>query len=157
MPTAPTTITAQDEASDHLAIRQLINAYAHFADRRQPEQQAALYAEEARTLVYTPDASTPQPAQVLTGRAQHIEGFGTLSQYAATTHFNGQSTVTLDGDQATGETYCLAHHLLETDEGRTLIVMSIRYEDTFVKHDGTWLFAERKLIIDWTDTRPSQP
>ena len=43
------------------------------------------------------------------------------------------------------------------DEGRTLIVMSIRYEDTFVKHDGTWLFAERKLVIDWTDTRPSQP
>jgi hypothetical protein len=48
-------------------------------------------------------------------------------------------------------------HLLETDDGRTLIVMSIRYADTFVKHDDTWLFAERKLIIDWTDTRPSQP
>ena len=34
--------------------------------------------------------------------------------------------------------------------------LSIRYEDSFTKRDDTWLFAERRLIIDWTDTRPSQ-
>jgi SnoaL-like domain len=28
--------------------------------------------------------------------------------YDATTHFNGQSTITLDGDHATAETDCLA-------------------------------------------------
>jgi hypothetical protein len=31
----------------------------------------------------------------------------------------------------------------------------IRYEDSFIKRDGTWRFAERKLLIDWTDSRPS--
>ena len=31
-----------DVAADHLAIRALIDAYAHFADRREPEEQAAL-------------------------------------------------------------------------------------------------------------------
>jgi SnoaL-like domain len=146
-----------DMAADHRAIRALIDAYAHFADRRRPEEQAALYAEDGRTFVYHGDPSTSEPVQVLVGRAEHAEGFKVLSQYVATTHFNGQNTVTLDGDRATGETYCLAHHLLETDGSRTLIVMSIRYEDTFVKQGGTWLFAERKLIIDWTDTRSSQP
>jgi len=145
-----------ERTADRLAIRALIDAYAHFADRRQPEEQAALYAEDGRTFVYNGDPSTSEPVQVLVGR-EHAKGFKVLSQYVATTHFNGQSTVTLNGDRATGETYCLAHHLLETDEGRTLIVMSIRYADTFVKHDDTWLFAERKLIIDWTDSRPSRP
>ena len=27
--------------------------------------------------------------------------------------------------------------------------------DTFVKQDGAWLFAERRLMVNWTDTRPS--
>jgi hypothetical protein len=31
------------------------------------------------------------------------------------------------------------------------------YYDTFVKDDGGWLFAERKLNVDWTDTRRLQP
>lgn len=71
-------------------------------------------------------------------------------------HFNGQSTISLDGAHATGETYCLAHHLFESHDGRELILMSIRY-DTFMKKDGSWQFAERRLIIDWTDKRPSVP
>jgi ketosteroid isomerase-like protein len=37
--------------------------------------------------------------------------FDDLNRYEATTHFNGQSTIDLDGDRATGESYCLAHHL----------------------------------------------
>ena len=27
------------------------------------------------------------------------------------------------------------------------------YQDTFVEHDGTWYFSERKLMVDWTETR----
>ena len=37
--------------------------------------------------------------------------FEILNTYTATMHFNGQSTVTLDGDRATGHTYCPAHHV----------------------------------------------
>ncbi|MDR1392658.1 MAG: nuclear transport factor 2 family protein [Bifidobacteriaceae bacterium] len=144
------------EFADRLAIRQLIDAYAHHADFREPEKQYGLYSEGGRTVVYMGSTETP-PAQTLTTREDHLAGFRTLSQYAATTHFNGQSTVTLAGDSATGETYCLAHHLLEDGGERKLIVMSIRYEDLFARTEQGWRFAERKLIIVWTDTRPSQP
>ncbi len=149
-----TTITTE-EAADRLAIRELIDAHAHCADFRQPEAQADLFTPDARTLVYMGEPG--EPAQVLTTREQLVEGFSTLSQYAATTHFNGQFTLTLDGESVTGEGYCLAHHLLDAEDGRKLIVMSIRYEDTYTKKNGAWLFAERKLIIVWTDTRPSRP
>jgi len=82
--------------------------------------------------------------------------FDNLNSYAATTHFNGQSTVSLDGDRATGESYCLAHHLSVGDDGqRTMMIASIRYLDELVKQDGWWLFAERRLMVDWTETRPS--
>ena len=30
---------------------------------------------------------------------------------------------------------------------------ALRYADTFVKRDGTWLFAERRLYVDWLEQR----
>ena len=41
------------------------------------------------------------------------------------------------------------------DGSRTLMVASIRYLNAFVKQDGAWLFAERRLMVNWIDTRPS--
>ena len=70
-------------------------------------------------------------------------------------HFNGQSTVALDGERATGESYCLAHHLSVGRDGqRTMMIASIRYPGEFVKQDDQWLFAERRLMVNWTETRP---
>jgi hypothetical protein len=65
------------------------------------------------------------------------------------------STVDLAGDHGTGETYCMAHHLTIKDGQRTFVMASLRYLDKFVKQDCAWLFAERKLLVDWTDTPPS--
>jgi hypothetical protein len=33
----------------------------------------------------------------------------------------------------------------------------LRYDDTFVKVDGAWLFAKRNLYVDWIETKPSRP
>ena len=105
--------------------------------------------------VYQGDPAASEPVQHLRGHSELAEAFKVLDNYDATTHFNGQTTITLDGDRAAGETYCLAHHLWVENGQRTLLVTSIRYLDTFIRHDGQWLFAERQLIIDWTDKRSS--
>jgi hypothetical protein len=55
--------------------------------------------------------------------------------------------------QATRISYCLAHHVKELDGKRSLMIASIRYSDTFVKQNGAWYFAERKLFVDWIETR----
>ena len=83
--------------------------------------------------------------------------FADLNRYEATTHFNGQSTITLDGDRATGESYTIAHHLFRENGDRKIMVASLRYLDTFAKIDGAWYFKERNLILDWSETRPSSP
>jgi ketosteroid isomerase-like protein len=145
------------DAADRLAIRELFDAYAHCADRRDATGQMALFTDDTHFLVYL-DAKAAEPTQDLHGREALAPVFDNLNIYAATTHFNGQSTVILNGDRATGESYCLAHHLsIDHDGNRTLMIASIRYLDTFVKQDGAWLFGERRLMVDWTDTRPSTP
>ncbi len=81
--------------------------------------------------------------------------FADLNKYDATTHFVGQSTIfTLTDNGATGEAYCLAHHVTIDGGKRRLMVASLRYQDTFVKIEGAWLFAERRLYVDWIDERP---
>jgi SnoaL-like domain len=140
------------QLADRLAIRKLVDAYAYCADRRDAAGQMALFTADTDFLVYM-DSRNPSPTQHLRGRDALAPVFDELNTYLATMHFNGQSTTELDGDRATGVTYCLAHHVKVNGSARTLMTAAIRYLDTFVKHNGTWLFSQRKLMVDWTETR----
>ena len=147
------TIVSPIEAADRLAVRELIEAYAHCADRRDAKGQMALFTPDTHFVVYM-DAKDPKPSQELQSREALAPVFAALNQYDATTHFVGQSTIlTLSDDRATGEAYCLAHHVTVDGGKRRLMVASLRYLDTFVKTDGTWLFSERLLYVDWVDER----
>jgi hypothetical protein len=142
-----------EEAADRLAIRELVEAYAHCADRRDAKGQMALFTLDTHFVVYM-NAKDPAPSQELHSREALAPVFADLNQYAATTHFVGQSTIfTLTADQAAGEAYCLAHHVTVDGPKRRLMLASLRYLDTFVKVDGAWLFAERKLYVDWLEER----
>jgi uncharacterized protein (TIGR02246 family) len=141
------------EAADRLAIRELVEAYAHCADRRDANGQMSLFTEDAHFVVYM-NAKDPTPSQELNSREALAPVFAELNKYDATTHFVGQSTIfTLTDDRATGEAYCMAHHVTIDGEKRHLMIASLRYLDTFVKMDGAWLFAERLLYVDWLEER----
>jgi len=142
-----------NEAADRLAIRELVEAYAHCADRRDAEGQMALFTADTHFVVFM-DAKDPKPSQKLHSREALAPVFADLNQYAATMHFIGQTTIlTLTGDRGTGETYCMPHHLTIEGKNRRLMIAALRYYDTFVKMDGTWLFAERLLYVDWIEER----
>ena len=142
-----------EEAADRLAIRELVEAYAHCADRRDAKSQMALFTVDTHFVVYM-NAKDSKPSQDLNSREALAPIFADLNRYDATTHFVGQSTVlTLNGDRATGEAYCLAHHVTMDGGRRRLMIASLRYLDTFAKIDGTWLFAERLLYVDWLEER----
>jgi SnoaL-like protein len=141
------------EAADRLAIRELVKAYAHCADRRDANGQMALFTTDTHFVVYM-NAKDPKPSQELHSREALAPVFADLNQYEATMHFVGQSTIlTLTGDRATGEAYCLAHHLTVEGAKRTLMIAALRYDDTFAKIDGIWLFSERRLYVDWLENR----
>jgi hypothetical protein len=142
-----------EQAADRLAIRELVEAYAHCADRRDAAGQMALFTADTHFVVYM-NATDPMPSQELHSRMALAPVFNDLNKYAATMHFVGQSTIlSLAGDRATGEAYTLAHHLTVDGAHRGLMIAALRYADTFVKEDGTWLFAERRLYVDWIEER----
>ena len=141
------------EAADRLAIRELVEAYAHCADRRDAKGQMSLFIADTHFVVYM-DSKDSKPSMELHSCEALAPVFADLNKYHATTHFIGQSTIsTLTEDRATGEAYCLAHHVTVDGEKRRLMVASLRYLDTFVKKDGAWLFAERLLYVDWLEER----
>jgi hypothetical protein len=141
------------EAADRLAIRELIEAYAHCADRRDAKGQMSLFTPDTHFEVFM-NAKDPTPSQELHSREELAPVFADLNKYDATTHFVGQSTIfTLTSDRATGEAYCLAHHVTLEGGKRRLMLASLRYLDTFVKMSGAWLFAERRLYVDWLEER----
>jgi ketosteroid isomerase-like protein len=146
-------VISSTEAADRLAIRELIESYAHCADRRDAEGQMSLFTADTHFVVYM-NAKDPTPSQQLHSREALAPVFAELNNYDATTHFVGQSTIfTLTDDRGSGEAYCLAHHVTVDGGKRHLMVASLRYLDTFVKIDGGWLFAERRLYVDWIEQR----
>ena len=147
------TAVSPAEAADRLAIRELVEAYAHCADRRDANGQMSLFTPDTHFVVYM-NAKDPTPSQELHSREALAPVFADLNKYAATMHFVGQSTIlTLTADRGTGEAYCLAHHLTIEGEKRQLMIAALRYYDMFVKVDGSWLFAERLLYVDWIEER----
>ena len=147
------TTVAPTEAADRLAIRELVEAYAHRADRRDATGQMSLFTADTHFVVFM-NAKDRKPTWELSSRNALAPVFADLNKYDSTTHFVGQSTIfSLTNDKAIGETYCLAHHVTVADGKRRLMIASLRYLDTFVKQDGGWLFAERQLYVDWAEER----
>jgi SnoaL-like domain len=141
-----------DEAADRLAIRELFDAYASCADRRDAEGQKALFTTDTRFAVYMEGPGT-DPSYVLEGREALSPVFDDLNRYEATMHFNGHSTVSIDGNRATGDSYTIAHHVFTEDGTRTMMVAWLRYLDVFTKTDDIWYIAERQIILEWSETR----
>src|SRR5246500_2779732 len=91
-----------EEAADRLAIRELIEAYARCADRRDATGQMALFTTDTHFVVYM-NAKNPKPSQELNSRESLAPVFADLTKYAATMHFLGQTTITtLAHDRGTG-------------------------------------------------------
>jgi hypothetical protein len=139
-------------AGDRLAIRELIDAYARCADRREADRQRALFTGDTRFVVYMNGAGT-DPTEDLHGRDALIPVFDALKQYEVTMHFNGQCTIDLDESRATAETYCIAHHVFAVDSERAIMIAYLRYDDEVSNEQGTWRFAERRLYLEFSDTR----
>ena len=151
--------TAGKTDADLRALRDLVDAWAHHSDRREHAAQAALVSADGAVEVYRADPATADPVKRLEGHEAMAASFSaTMSAYTVTTHFNGQSRFLLDDDSATGETSCLAYHFTGDGQERVLTLMAIRYLDSFVRdRDRGWRFRRRRLVIDWTEERPSTP
>jgi hypothetical protein len=120
------TAISSAEAADRLAIRELVEAYAYCANRRDATGQMSLFTPDTHFVVYM-DAKTPIPSQELHSREALAPVFADLKKYQATMRFMGQSTISSLGEnRATGQAYCLAHHLTGDGDQRRLMIATLR-------------------------------
>src|SRR5439155_13049457 len=107
----------------------------------------ALFHEDAVITIHDPSEST-EPRE-LRGAERIARIPEVIQRYSKTFHMLGQSTYDIGDTEATGEVYCIAHHLTPDDApperpDGTDYVMFIRYEDTYRPDgDGVWKFAQR--------------
>jgi len=150
-------LTATDDAAIRHQLRSLAERYARGVDRHDDVAAfVALFHPDAVIAIHDPSESTePRELRGLERLAKIPE---VIQRYAKTFHLLGQSTYEIRDGEATGEVYCIAHHLTSDPHGGTNYVMYIRYEDTYRPDtEGVWKFAHRRLRVDWTETRAANP
>ena len=105
--------------------------------------------------MFLPDAVLAASAKPMEGHDGIVQAIDRLEErYTKTLHFIGNHYATIEGDEATGLTYCLAHHLYERDGEERDTLMVIRYDDRCVRTSEGWRFSRRTLSIDWVEDRP---
>lgn len=138
------------EAQDKEEIRNLVDQFSNLADEKNPADQMKLFTPDAEVIINMGESSNTM------SYAQTEEAFTrVLTDTDILYHMNGQVSIEVDGDTATGVVYCRVvlidenedGIMMETDEG-------VIYNDEYVKQDGKWLIARRSSNFLYQDIRP---
>ena len=143
------------QLEDRAAIKTLVDTFSILADRKAVQTQTLLFTEDAIVDSYSGD----QLISSLKGRKQIGNVFGAyLATFETVYHINGQQTVELHGDRATGISYCLVV-LVGKENGKTIKnTAGVYYNDEYLRRGDEWLIARRTSHFTWRDreemTRP---
>ncbi|GLV22904.1 hypothetical protein TomMM35A_27480 [Sphingobium sp. TomMM35A] len=130
--------------ADEAALRRTADVYAQGADRKDKQLWRSVLAEDCR--IEGPGFVT----EGLDATLQSIDALGQM--FRSTFHKVHNQMVMIDGDRASGETYCTADHLL--NDADQLLRWTIRYVDEWRRDGEDWRFTRRKLELLWEETVP---
>jgi ketosteroid isomerase-like protein len=140
-------------AIDRQELLELVDAYALAVDRTDGAGVAALFAEDG-VLALWMDPASPDQTGERRGRDQIARAIDGLAQYRATHHTVSATQASVDGDAATGETSCTAHHVEVDGAKQRDRVLYIRYIDTFIRTAAGWRFSRREVHVQWVSLLP---
>src|SRR3954451_18120538 len=106
-----------DDAATRQELRALAERYARGVDRREVETFVALFHPDAVITIHDP-SDTEEPRQIR-GAERLVRVPEAIKRYPATFHMLGQSTYDIGDGEASGEVYCIAHHLTPDGHGGT--------------------------------------
>lgn len=132
-------------------LRNLIDAYATLGDERNIAAQMGVFTPDAVYQVYmngsqvAHTAGTEALAKEFSGHAAQVKTYFTL---------NGQHTVNVTGDTATGVSFTQIKMIRASEGPDILTDYSVRYDDTYVRQNGKWLIKERTGHFIILEARP---
>lgn len=125
---------------DKEELRAVIDAYATLGDDKKLSEQMALFTPDTTYNVFM----NGHQVVATNGRDQMEKDFAEhIAQVKTYFTLNGQFSVTVDGNTASGVSFSQLKMIRETEGKDVLTDYSVRYEDTFVRQDGKWLIKAR--------------
>lgn len=136
-----------------LELRELVDAFSNLGDEKKISEQMLLFTPDTRYKVYfggqlVSDVSgTNQLEEEFTGHASIVKRYFSI---------NAQHVVKVEGDTATGVSYSQMKMVRE-EEGKEVITdYSVKYDDLYVRQNGTWLIKERTAHFSIIEARTLQ-
>ena len=131
---------------DQLALKRLVDTFSNLADIKDVKSQMDLFTDDAEVISKTKDKTF-----ISKGKEEISKAFsGFLALFDIVYHLNGQQTVDIKGDNATGISYCFVTLIGKGKKNQS----GVRYRDTYVKKDGKWLIKKRESDFMFTSVDP---
>ena len=127
---------------DQLALKKLVDTFSNLADIKDTKAQMDLFTDDAE-VISKADGKT----FVSKGKKDIEKAFADyLKLFDVVYHLNGQQTVEINGDNATGISYCFVTLIGNGKKNQS----GVRYHDTYVKQNGKWLIKKRESDFMYT-------
>jgi SnoaL-like domain len=148
--------TAEETIVGLAEIRGLVDAYALAMDRNDIDAFPRLFVPDGALVVRAPGREKP----LGTFRGPGPDGVGLIARlmsdlYRATLHHITTHEAVIDGDRATGTTYCLAYHMVDGEVGGSLETLGVRYDEQLVRTPDGWRFEMRDATRLWSQITPT--
>lgn len=126
------------EISDRLEIQDLMVRYSHAVDTGQWDLLDDIFTDDAHIDYTAMGGSAGDVAATKKFLAAMLPNFPAFQ------HLISNSSITVDGDTATGRTMCHNPMMLSGGDGpASLMLCGLWYLDTFTRVDGQWRIARR--------------
>jgi len=134
------------QLEDRVALKTLVDTFSNLADTKSVDEQVLLFTEDASVDSW----SDGKQVSSFKGRKQIGDAFAAyLALFDTVYHMNGQQTVELHGDRASGVSYCLVVLIGKDGDKRYRNTAGVIYRDEYVRRDGRWLIAKRVSNFTW--------
>ena len=131
---------------DTLALKKLVDTFSNLADVKDVKSQMDLFTDDAEVISETGNQTFHSK-----GKKEIEKAFTDyLALFQIVYHLNGQQTVEINGDHATGISYCFVTLIGDGKKNQS----GVRYNDTYVKKNGKWLIKKRESNFMFTSVDP---
>lgn len=139
-----------NDLRDRMELKELVDKFSILADQKDVPAQVQLFTEDGVVEFYNGNERQGE----VNGRKQIGDAFAPyLALFDTVYHINGQQIVNIEGNRATGISYCQVVLIGSSDGKRTMTTEGVYYNDEFVRHEGKWLIAKRASHFMWRDVK----
>lgn len=138
------------QLKDKIELKELVDRFSILADKKDVDNQVLLFTEDAIVEFYNGDVQQGG----VKGRERLKAVFAPyLALFDVVYHINGQHTVSVAGDKATGISYCQVILIGDENGKRMMKTEGVYYNDEYVRINGRWLISKRASHFMWRDEK----